>query len=257
MLRSFGHFKQDLEIDFRGASRPHLVTQILQCCTHDGGTDKPDESFYWDLTVGKRIECLSAIATAGGQTALSVKFQCSGEKCAEMMEFDVNQEDVAQLQQRADVSESISLPVGDKTIRFRLPTGGDQRNWLAKTYSGKQAAVRDMARTLMLPDQSDDSDSGIAVSDDTIDVFNNVISELDLLTAMTAGVVCPACGLKNRYMFDLEGGILKRLMAARQQLLYDIHILAAVYHWSEQQILSIPPWRRRQYLGLIDRGRKQ
>ncbi len=257
MLRSFGHFKQDLGIDFRGASRPHLVTQILQCCTHNGGTGKPDESFYWDLTVGKRIECLSAIATAGGQTALSVKFQCSGEKCAEMMEFDVNQEDVAQLQQRADVSESISLPVRDKTTRFRLPTGSDQRDWLAKSYSDKRAAVCYMARTLMLPGQSDDSHSGIEVSDDTIDVLNNVISEQDPLTAMTVGVICPGCGFKNQYMFDLEGMILKKLRSAQQKLLYDIHIMAAVYHWSECQILSIPPWRRRQYLGLIDRGRKQ
>lgn len=257
MLRSFGHLRQDLEIDFRGASRPHLVTQILKCCTRNGGVDKPDESFYWDLTVGKRIEILSAIATEGGQTALSVKFICAGEKCAEMIEFNLNQEDVAQLQQRADVSESISLPVRDKTTRFRLPTGDDQRNWLAKTYSDKRAAVRDMAQTLMLPNQSDESDSGIEVSDDTVDVLNRVISEQDPLTAMAAGVICPGCSLKNKFMFDLEGMILKKLRLAQQKLLYDIHILAAVYHWSEYQILSIPRWRRRQYLRLIDMGRKK
>lgn len=60
---------------------------------------------------------------------------------------------------------------------------------------------------------------------------------------------CPECGRHlvmeiNPYGF---------LAAFSEEILREVHILAACYHWSERDILSLPRDRRKRYLRMIER----
>ena len=54
---------------------------------------------------------------------------------------------------------------------------------------------------------------------------------------------------------DLEATCLALLAAEQPRLIDDIHALARAYHWTEAEVLAVPPRRRRQYLDRIERGR--
>src|SRR5215471_13064150 len=75
-LRPFGLYESDLSVDFSHTPRPFLVTQILECCTRDVQGAKIATSFFWDLTVGKRTECLLNLASAAGLPEVAVTLSC-------------------------------------------------------------------------------------------------------------------------------------------------------------------------------------
>ena len=77
------------------------------------------------------------------------------------------------------------------------------------------------------------------------------MQDFDPLVNFSLQVRCPYCSNEDVYELDLEGLSLQKLYESRLTLLNAIHRLATQYHWSEQQIFAIPPWRRSHYLTLI------
>src|ERR1043165_2127288 len=63
-LRPFGVYEGDLNVDFAQHSRPFLVTRLLECCTLCAADTPVDQALFWDLPVGKRIECLLTLIGA-------------------------------------------------------------------------------------------------------------------------------------------------------------------------------------------------
>lgn len=59
---------------------------------------------------------------------------------------------------------------------------------------------------------------------------------------------CPACGHRWSEPLDVAALIKADTEAAATRLLQEVHLLATAYHWSERDILALPPARRRFYL---------
>lgn len=125
-----------------------------------------------------------------------------------------------------------------------MPTGADQLTWLT-TGDTSPGAILD--RLLAIPDDA------IEISAAALETIEEALEEADPLTTLELETVCPECGSENSIPLDLEGGCLTLLAAEQPRLVDDIHVLASAYHWSEAEILAIPPTRRRQYLARIDR----
>ena len=64
-------------------------------------------------------------------------------------------------------------------------------------------------------------------------------------------LVCPGCGQRHDYRVDLEMTALEVLRRAQLRLVDTVHVLASSYHWTEREIIALPPSRRNTYLGLI------
>jgi hypothetical protein len=62
--------------------------------------------------------------------------------------------------------------------------------------------------------------------------------------------VCPQCGATVRFWFDVQRYVLRELRYDAQFLYADVNQLAASYHWTEEQILSLPRQRRMQYVDM-------
>jgi hypothetical protein len=77
------------------------------------------------------------------------------------------------------------------------------------------------------------------------------MAEHDPQAELELDLSCPSCGAA--FSVDLDAGtfLLQELDARGAQLLEDVHALAMHYHWSEPEILALPPRRRERYLDLL------
>jgi len=250
-LRPFGLYEEDLDVDFDRTPRPFLVTQILERCTRDHQQEKLPQDFFWDLTVGKRIECLLKLISPEAQTKIAVTRACSNESCRQDLEIELLSEEISALQEEAYANEHVSMKFENGQLTLRRPTATDQLSWLNSRFANEATAINEMVRTLCLPAPGESLTEEATVS--RASSIQQCLDEHDPLIDFKVVVHCPYCEAENFFQVDLQEVSLRRLRQAQLGLLASVHNLARYYHWSEQQIFSVPYWRRAHYLDLIDR----
>lgn len=255
-LRPFGEEAEDREVNFNQPSRTYLEVQILQCCTGDRQGKKPDSSFFWNLEVGKRIECLLAIATSRDRQEFSIPLRCLNSACREGIEIDFSMGELSKLQGSKNGDKLPQIKIGGQIIQLRKPTGWDQLNWLAQSFPNEQTAAEVMLKTLIISEKKGGLDPNRINLEEWITTFNQVMEEVDPLVNFQVQVQCPCCGTQDFHRIDFGVFALKRLQNSQQQLLDMVHCLASFYHWNESEIFAIPPWRRQSYLARIEREQR-
>jgi hypothetical protein len=107
-----------------------------------------------------------------------------------------------------------------------------------------------MIQTLLV-EQSSFRERG-SIPDEWVRSIERAMEEHDPLVNFILLVPCPHCDLENRHHIDLQELTLDVLRREQLRLLEAVHRLALRYHWGEEQIFSLPPWRFRHYLALIE-----
>jgi len=199
--------------------------------------------FFWNLTVGKRLEFLLRLAAGSGRTSFSFSFKCGG--CTQELEFELSLAEIAELQAEADLKETVKVEFEDKNYVFRKPCGHDQKNWQNSVFDDETAA-QEMIRSLQIaPKRSAEIGGKI------FDLVDEAMDEADPLINFNCRVRCADCGSANDFPIDLCDFALAELSRAQQFLFSSVHRLASRYHWSEKEIFAVPHWRRMKYLALI------
>jgi hypothetical protein len=247
-LRRFGIFEGDLCLDFASANRAALVTRLLESCAVDPAGILPD-SFFRELSVGKRVECLLVLAAGEPGAALGFPFKCAG--CGQEIELELTLREISEMQGEADLIEMVGVDIGGRRMEFRKPTGRDQEMWGKMIFSDERDAAAGMIGTLAaLPGSFE------ALQPDELSAVEEGLDEADPLVNFSCRVSCGECGELNEHETDLTETALGLLNRARNQLVITVHRLASHYHWSEQEIFAVPDWRRQQYLELTGAIRK-
>jgi len=166
------------------------------------------------------------------------------------MEMEIPLRELADLQQQSAEHEPIEVRIGDNVLRLRRPTGDDQLKWLDGSFGDEKQAAEAMIRALLCSESALDLNDGI--TEEWIKVVNEAMEEFDPLACFSPTVRCPHCDAMHSHAIDLEEWSIQRLQRRQWDLLTCIHRLAVHYHWSERDILSVPPWRRSYYLGLLE-----
>ncbi len=247
-LRPFGLYESDLNVNFN-QRRPLLVTHILECCTRDARQEKVEQSLFWNLPVGKRIECLLTLLAAGDDAEIPVTLRCSNGLCGQELEIGISLEEITALQGQAYAAERVVVWLENEELALRRPTGSDQLAWLKTDFADEEAAAQAMLRTLLL--EGVGTVNGKTTRHGWLRSIEQAMEEQDPLVDFSISVQCPSCGREDQLEIDLEELALRRLRQAQLRLLASVHSLAAHYHWSEEQIFSVPYWRRAYYLTLI------
>jgi hypothetical protein len=256
-LRPFGLDESDLNVDFARTPRPILVTRLLECCTQDAQKEKVEQSLFWHLPVGKRIECLLTLLLSGAGSEIPVAFRCPNTTCEERSEIEISIEEVAALQEEAYATDRVEVALENEILALRRPTGSDQLVWLKGNFTDRGAALRAMVRTLLLSRAEDVDVRGGTLRDEWLASIEQAMEEHDPLVNFKLRVKCPSCESDHLVTIDLEELSLRGLRQAQLRLLASVHRLAAHYHWSEQQIFAVPYWRRAHYLSLIENEKNQ
>ncbi len=257
VLRPFGLYESDLNVDFTQALPPFLVTEILDCCTRDVGEARLEPDFFWSLTVGKRIECLLNLLPSGPGTEIPFTFLCPNKECSQELQIEISVREISAMQAEAYESEPVLVPLENGSLALRRPTGSDQLTWLNSRFADEEAATKGMLRTLLLECPANAAIDGDAIPNGLVSVVEQALEEADPLVCFSLLVNCSSCGAENLLEIDLEEFSLRRLRQAQMRLLASVHKLAANYHWSEREIFSIPYWRRARYLSLIEKEKNQ
>lgn len=242
-FRAYGTEKEDLAVDFSEPDLPFLVSRILAQCAVSRTDDLP-EQFFWELSVGKRLECLLRLAAGAEKEAFSFPFGCGS--CGEQLEIELTLAEIAEMQNEADRRETVAVKGKGKKIVFRKPLGRDQKDWQNQIFDDERAAMRAIFGSLQI--------SGEAVpdlSDEIMRSLEEAFDEADPLVNFNFRADCFECGAANRFEIDLLAFALGELRRLQWRLLYTVHRLASQYHWSEGEIFAVPHWRRQQYLSLI------
>jgi len=130
----------------------------------------------------------------------------------------------------------LDLQIDGHDLRFRLPTSSD----LLAVNSREQL----LARCLL--------SGGNHFSENTIQAVSETMSAADPMADMQLALSCSSCGHQWPAPFDIVAFFWREIAAAARGHLRDVHALASVYGWSESEILSLSPARRRFYLELVN-----
>ena len=214
----------------------------------------PDQNSIWKLTVGNRIEYLLSISGAMGKTSsITETFGCLNQKCQQQIEVELSIEVLTNLQHEADDTEHLSIRVGDKDLIFRRPTGTDQLKWQQEQFNKEKTGLEAIIRSLLV-EPALFNENGLLI-EENIQIIDKAMQEFDPLVNFRTIVYCPYCKTQHAYEIDLQETALRCLRQAQEHLVQDVHRLALHYHWSEEQILSLPVWRRQHYLVLLEEER--
>lgn len=246
-LRRFGCSGDDLAVDFESAAVPHLITEILVCCTKRTDGQSPDRQFFWELDISKRIQCLLILASLEGAGGIiSVALRCPNLSCGQPIEIDLTIEELLEAEKGAWEDE-FSVSLGEKCLVLRRPTAADQLSWLQQSFVDEDCAVRMIIRTLLVEGPQ------IELTQEWISRIEEALDRHDPLLQFGLSVICPYCQKLAEQNLDLAEFAMRKLKEAQARLIEAVHRLATHYHWSEAEILRLPPWRRARYLSLVER----
>ena len=135
-----------------------------------------------------------------------------------------------------------------RTVRFRLPSGGDQEAILGLDA---ESAVNTLLTRCLI------DDSGTPLSSGECTVLSDTMEQLAPQIDLELELQCPECTHAFVEPFDITMFFFKEMRIKADQLLREINYLAFYYHWSEAEILSLTMERRRKYLTLLSETLRQ
>jgi hypothetical protein len=227
-LRRFGEAAADLDVDFDDL-RPRVVDQVLSACMVPA-----DAAHLIDrLPVSVRVRALLRLA-AVDQASAELVFACGRAGCEAALEVTLPLDRIA-----AD-PDQVADQVEVAGRRVRVPTGADQH----RVAAGETPAA--LAGSLLA--------DGEPIGAELVPAIDRALAAADPLVAFFVTTTCPGCGHSLDRDVDLEALALERLARAQAELVAAVHRLATAYHWTEAEVLALPPRRRRWYLALIERG---
>jgi len=132
---------------------------------------------------------------------------------------------------------------------FRIPNGEDQR--VLSHLDGQEDACAALIRRCLISIDNVSDIQEIEFSDSDKQQIEARLEVVAPEVGCEVQVACMECGFENTVALNSYTFI----NHSAKQVLADIHKIAAYYHWSEKDILTIPIERRNQYLGMINQAR--
>ncbi|MFX0092143.1 MAG: hypothetical protein ACFFBD_10315, partial [Candidatus Hodarchaeota archaeon] len=96
------------------------------------------------------------------------------------------------------------------------------------------------------------TDEEFSILENSIKTTSQLMEEVDPLIYFKLSATCVWCKEEEIYNINLQEISLNALREAQKETLDCIHLLALNYHWNEQEILSLPEWRRKKYISRLD-----
>jgi len=171
--------------------------------------------------------------------------------CAQVAEVRL---DVAAMLAAAPGADAAQAPVwhyideSPATPRFRLPVLADL---MSAGPADASSAARLFHAVITAPASQATDAALVDLPPHTRISIEQQVLRLDPLAAIDIVMDCPTCGHRWRAAADIIGMLWADLSALARRLLGDVVRLAAVFGWSEQQILALSPVRRQHYLDMV------
>ena len=199
------------------------------------------------LPLPERDARLLELRMAALGPTLAVRAACPA--CAEPLEFSL---EVPALLAAGGAPPPLDASGGGVTVRFRLP---DSRDLAAAARARDVDGARRLLAARCVVEAA--AANGGAVDPDdlpdaAVDALSARMAEAAALADLVIALTCPACGAGWEPTLDPAEFVWAEVAARARRTLREVDVLARAYHWSEADILAMPPGRRRAYLELVE-----
>jgi hypothetical protein len=204
------------------------------------------------LTVPDRDLLLRALYQAMFGDRIESTIRCLNTECEKPIDLDFNLSDLAIPEQR-EVLPFCEVEIGGRTCVLRPVNGNDQESVAELACTHLEHAERELLERCIVPSEGGPPASELMaqVSSDQIRTLQAEMASHSPQLETLLGGRCPECGVEFVVCFDIQDFILQRISQASFQLYRQVHTLAWYYHWSESEILAMPPDKRSKYLDLL------
>jgi len=211
----------------------------------------PEELESWPL--GERDRHLLALREGLFGTSLSTFDPCPA--CGEKSEFSVSTADLAALPASSEGDHAVEI--GDLTLRFRLP---NSRDLLAAEAASEATEAEDILLHRCLLSAQRKTKSGrpkaiepaaLRLSSEEKESLAQRLNELDPLAEVLLDLQCASCGHRWQRLLEVAEILHREMLLLAARLLAEVARLARGYGWTEREVLSLSPARRRAYLELL------
>jgi len=167
-----------------------------------------------------------------------IRGQYSCAQCAEPMEFAI---DVCDLM---DGGQSTGQNVMFRDQVFRLPTSRD----LAAVIDANDAYT---AATQLLRRCAISGYDASVWPDEEVEAIGQALADSDPMAETRLALRCPSCGHESDEVLDIAGFVWAEIESRAKRSLYEVHLLASAYGWTEAEVLSLSAARRASYLRMV------
>lgn len=175
----------------------------------------------------------------------SLRSRCPA--CGEQIAFDVGLQSLLDALPAADAACEHRLEHDGWQLRFRLPAPGDLLA-LGDEHDEQAFAIELLQRCVL--DMHEHGQPAAELPPLLRDRLSARMEALDPAASVAFAVTCTACAHPWSAPFDPARALMAFVHDEAEALLLDIDTLAQRYGWSEDEVLALPPLRRRAYLQL-------
>lgn len=200
-----------------------------------------------ELTVGERDEALLELRRATFGPTLTCRSECPG--CQTTLTFDLAIDEIlAEAGERAE-TRTVEVEEGSYRVRFRLPTAADvaAAAALGDVERGRQllleSCVLEAHKRFGTADPANLPEAVIAA-------IARRMERMDPLCEVPVELGCTSCGESFSPLLDIGTFLWKEIAAMAERLMYDVHVLARYYGWTEEAVLAMGSARRKRYLDM-------
>jgi hypothetical protein len=233
-------------LDWDPATTPaaRMATGILAKCSRLG------EGEVARLTLGQREALLLKVRRLTFGDRISCVLRCPQAECGERMDLDLKVSELL-LNSHPEADQVYDAVVDDWQVKFRVPDGTDQEALASMAYGDEQRAMEILlGRCVQSVERDGRRWSEIPIQ--VVDRISEKMAVVDPQAEIALDAICPVCGKAFQTIFDTASFLFTEIKDRARTLLREVHLLASVYHWSEEAILAMPERRRRCYLELAE-----
>jgi len=249
-LRPIGDEDEAFVLDTAGRTPPSARATALLGRLLDGGAAAARA-----LPVGDREALLLHLRRIRFGDSMDCVLRCPSPSCGEALELALTVGDLL-VPPSVDVCHTGVVAIdaygAHYAVSFRAPTAGDLEDAAPLAAADAEAGARALlARCVQRAERNGAAIDAAALPSEVSAAIGDAMASSDPQAELQLAMQCPACGAAFSSLFDTASFFLRELDERATRTLREVHTLAEHYHWSESDILQMPPQRRAQYIDLV------
>jgi hypothetical protein len=171
-------------------------------------------------------------------------------RCDQNLESSFATRDIRVQPVTLPAKETLKLRAHGCTIEYRLPNSEDLLQVSAMNDANE--ARMELLRRCVIAAKVAGKHQGVEhLTAEVVERLTDEMARQDPAADVQIQLSCPACRHAWSACFDIVSYFWSELDDWAQRILADVNVLARAYGWSEREILTLTPTRRRHYLELV------
>ena len=245
-----------------------LVTGVLsRCVKRIGSINEITPELVRELLVGDRQYLLLILRQLTFGDRVQASLPCPWPGCGKGVdiEFLISQIPITGSERRAVYDMEVEPFIGagslglsetaKSKVIYRLPNGGDQEAVLVNHPRTTEVEALSLILSRCIHRFGDiEQPAPDWVAQLPAALRQQIEQDMEQRAPnleLSMEAVCPACQREFLAPFELQDFFFGELKTGVELLFREVHYLAFHYHWSEQEIMSMPRHRRRRYIEVL------